>query len=265
MLNETPVVLLCGGRGILLETPTGIVRLNKGLASVRRTPMFWWLLWHYAFHGFEDFTLAVGSNLAEYREALEFGYDATPVRGVGNAYRVPMHGRLRTVRLVETGETAVTGRRLLACAPLLRDARHFAVTYSDTLADVDLAAEYRFHVGSERTCTLLAAKMPVRFRVLGIRQDEFLVRRFADQPVIQNDRINGGFYFFSRAVWDEPFFGAGQQDMTMETHLLESLAAREQLAAYMHPGEWQHLDGERDIGRVQQVAARIEAMWGRPA
>lgn len=254
-LAGTPAVILCGGRGILIEQG-GHHRLNKALIDVHGKPLLWWNLLHYAAHGVRDFILAVGSPAEAFHRTLTQTLQAQALAGAADVYGLNIAGQACQIRVVPTGEVASTATRLLKCAPWLQGAENFCLTYSDTLSDVDLGAEMAFHRRTDSVVTLVSAQMPVRFRVLGLRQGEYTVRGFAAKPVLQNAPINGGFYIATHALLSDGYVNA--DSTAFETEPLEKLASAGKLAAFEHKGAWQHLDCERDLEKLTELARLLE-------
>ena len=253
--EQVPVAILCGGQGVLVEGHDG--RVNKALIEVEGRPLVAWVMLHYALHGASDFVLATGLQGERFDAALL----AAGARADGQSrYRLTLAGRACTVRLVPTPAEATTAERLLACRPSLGDAAHFALTYSDTLSEADLGEEMRFHREQGLVATLLGTTYPVRFRILGIRQGESLVRAFAPRPVIEAASINGGFYLFTAALW-EARYGV-VPGVALENGPLERLAAAGQLAAFDGKAAWQHCDAERDLAPLAAIARGLAARAG---
>ncbi len=73
--------------------------------------------------------------------------------------------------------------------------------------------------------------------------DENLVVDFTEKPQIGEGWINGGFMVFEPKVFD---YIEGD-DVSLEAHVLESLAKDGQLAAFTHEGFWQCVDTLRDL------------------
>ena len=250
-----PTVILCGGNGVAFGTEP---RTNKALIHVNGRPLVWWVMLHYAQHGASRFLLAAGLQ-AERFVALLMAEGATPLAGQGDdgstVYQVKLAGRSCEVRVVVTPERATTTARLLACAPWLADAEHFCLSYSDTLSDVNLGEVLRHHRRRGLLMTLVAARHPVRFRILGIRQGEDLVRALAPRPVIEGASINGGYYVCRGALLRDGNWLS--DDMPLEQGTLEALAAAQQLTSYPHNGAWQPCDAERDLGELERIARGI--------
>lgn len=246
---DVPVVLLCGGRSVVLHAQTP-APCNKALLSVKGKPLLWWVVRHYAQFGARTFVLATGIQSEHFAPALlALGAQAAP--NDPQLFTLQVGERICNIRLVSTGAQANTAQRLLACKRWVEQASRFALTYSDTVSDVDLGAELAFHTSEQRVATLVAAKFPVRFRVLGIRSGESTVRAFASRPVIEAASINGGYYLFNQDIW-QARFGLEQAD-ALETTPLERLAQAGQLAAFAHAGAWQNCDSERDFDCIERM------------
>ena len=252
--NTVPVAILCGGDGVLLDVEPG-KRVNKGLIQVEGKPLFFWVMQHYAMHGATDFVLATGIQSEQFSVALIA--EGATLAGQPDTYALTIANRPCTVRRVITDTKATTAARLLACKPWLLAACCFALTYCDTLSNVDLSAELAFHSEKGVVATLVGATYPVRFRILGIRQDESLVRAFAPRPIIESTYINGGYYIFDQAIWGEQY--GVSADAPLENNPLERLAAAGQLVAFQHKGDWQHYDGERDLASLGRLAHSQQA------
>jgi glucose-1-phosphate cytidylyltransferase len=254
--NQIPVAILCGGKGIILDEQQN-QRLNKGLIQVHDKPLFWWVICHYSLHGATDFILATGFQGERFGAALET-VGATADAGQPGCYVVTIAATTCRVRLVPTAQDATTGERLLACKPWLTQSERFALTYSDTLSDVDLSAEMRFHKSQKLVATLVATQYPVRFRILGIRHGETVVRAFAPRPVIEMASVNGGYYIFTGKLWNDAY--GISKTVALENQPLERLATAGQLAAFDHKGSWQHCDAERDLAELERLAQQIDAL-----
>lgn len=252
-LAEIPVVILCGGKGILVEEQK-CKRINKALVLINEKPLFYWVMLSYAIHGATDFFLAAGFQSEHFDNVLT-RLGAKVVSEQQKTYVLEVADNLCRISVIETPLQATTGSRLLACKPAL-DAlgirENFAVAYSDTLCDVNLSDQLRFHKEHGLIATLLSARLPVRFRIIGVRPNEATVRGFASRPVIETARVNGGFYIFSSAFWQ--FLNTLGDDLPLENLPLEKLANANQLIAYEHNGYWQTCDSERDLSQLHQIS-----------
>lgn len=254
-LDTIPVVVLSGGRGILVDESGR--RVNKALVRINAEPMIAHVMRGYVAAGFRRFVLAVGLQRADLEAMLQAEYGGRPEGREPGAWSIVLDGVACSVRLVDTGVAATTGERLRAVVPCLGDPAVFAVTYSDTLSDVDLKAMLATHRRHGRLATMMATQMPTRFRILGLRPGDPLVRGFLEKALIENDPINGGFYFFQGAALSERYLGNPEPGLVLETTALEQLVEDRQLVAYPYGGAWHYLDSERDIPAVTAVAIRV--------
>lgn len=252
--HEVPVVILCGGQGVVLGEGQS-QRLNKALVRINGKPLFWWGVLHYALHGARQYWLATGLQADHFHKVLreDCGAHADPVQP--DTYWMEIGTQKLQIHLVSTPPEANTAQRLLACRPFLEQAPRFALTYSDTLSDVDLSAELDFHAAQGTVGSLVSTQCPVRFRILGMRQGQTIVRAFAPKPVIEAAAINGGYYLFTQRVWEDAFGLDGQS--ALESAPLDKLVAQQQLTAFEHRGQWQHCDAERDLAPLQRIAQQL--------
>lgn len=258
-LHNVPVVILCGGRKVLLNDGSCIAK-NKALVQVRGKPLFWWVIMQYAIYGASDFILSAGAQAEIFHDSL-LSLNAKQSAGDYNCYVLKVLGQDRQIRLVESGEHTTTGGRILACRSYLNSAKVFAMTYSDTLSDVNLGAVHDFHQKHGLVASLVGAQFPIRFRILGVRYNEIKVRAFASKPVIEAASINGGYYYFTDAIWADEFHL--KKNHALEHETLEALAASKQLAAFDHPGGWQNFDAERDLVEIIYLAKALEMQVAR--
>ncbi len=247
---ETPIVLLCGGRAVSF---VGAEHVPKGLVPIHGRPLFLHVLDRFAEAGFRRFVLATGGGYSAFADAL--GAEGGSPNGDTTSLR--LGGHPCEVTSLATGADTSTAARIAKVRDHLVSAEHFGVHYSDVLSNVDVGAVADAHVAHGRLATLLGARIPTRFRVLGLRPNETRVRGFAARPVIMNDRIVGGYYFFRSAVLSSPHFDVAP-GATLEEAVLDRLAAAGELEAYPFDGTWQYLDAERHVADLE----RLVESWG---
>ena len=97
------------------------------------------------------------------------------------------------ITLLDTGETSMTGGRLLRAHHFLKDEEMFCLTYGDGLSNVDINAVINFHKGHGRLATLTATYPPARFGALVLGSDG-KVKNFEEKPMGDGSMINGGFF-----------------------------------------------------------------------
>lgn len=237
-LNSIPIVILCGGKGIFLNDKGN--RISKALVKINSWPLIFHVINLYYKKGFRKFILASGYQTNELQKFVE------------------NHPFLEaTIQVINTGLDSSTGDRIKMIQPYIK-AEIFGLTYSDTLSDVPLDKVLEHFLLKNLICTLVAAKLPTRFLILGMRLGEDIVRGFTNRPVIENDWINGGFYFFKKKIFSEKYMSQSTTGIVLEEKVLDELVKNQNLAAYKHNGFWQHLDNDRDLIKLKTYIKNLE-------
>jgi glucose-1-phosphate cytidylyltransferase len=255
-----PVLILCGGQGTRLREETEFK--PKPMVEIGGRPILWHIMKGFSTHGFTDFVLCLGYRGDRIKEFF-LNYDALSrdfTVTLGPRGGVTMHGDGGeagwSVTLVDTGEHAMTGARVLRAATRHVKADRFLVTYGDGVSDVDVGALMAFHRASGRIGTVTGVRPPARFGELIAEGD--VVREFSEKPQAHEARINGGFFVFERAFLrylDE------HDGCTLEREPLERLARDEQLAIFKHDGFWQCMDTLRDLQYLDGLWRGGRAPW----
>jgi glucose-1-phosphate cytidylyltransferase len=226
-------VILCGGKGTRLGP--ALEGIPKPLLPIGDRPLLWHLLKIYGAQGFRDFLLCLG-HLAEcFHE--EF---ARPPAGW-------------SVRLLDTGLETPTGGRVKRCEAHVEGDELF-VTYGDGLADIDLHALLSFHRGHGRAATITVARPHVNFGIVELGRGG-AVTAFREKPPMR-DWVNGGFFVFSRRVFDYL-----EDDSVLEREPFERLASDGELMAYRHEGFWACMDTYKDNLTLNEAWASGRAPW----
>ena len=159
------------------------------------------------------------------------------------------------VTLVDTGDSTMTGGRLLRVADYVKDEEAFCLTYGDGVGDNDIAATIAFHRAHGKAATLTAAHLPGRFGSIDIRDDQ--VKKFKEKPRGDGALINGGFFVLTPKVLQYI-----QDDTTVwEQGPLMELADAGELMAYPHHGFWQPMDTLHDKNTLEKLWADDAAPW----
>ncbi len=243
-VSQIPVLVFCGGKGIYVDASG--CRLNKALVPIAGLPMASWVIRLYARHGFRRFFLAAGIQADRLSQALSHVPDKVFPSDL-------------TWEVMETGPDATTWERLGACEDRLASAPVFSLAYCDALADIDLTAMLHTHEKNGTILSLAAVFQPTRFRLLGLRPPDPLVRGFAETPILRTDRINGGFYFTDRRLFAVGRGAARESNgsVSLEGAVLERLIKDRQVAAIPVNAPCFFLDGERDIEAMTGLAHRV--------
>jgi glucose-1-phosphate cytidylyltransferase len=230
-----PVVILCGGRGTRLQEHTQSI--PKPLVEIGGRPILWHVIQIYLAQGFRRFVLLTGYK----GEQIE-DFVATERWPAGT-----------DVRCLPTGQETPTGGRVLLAAQELGD-EPFCATYSDGVADIDLAALVSYHQTHGAAATMTVVRPELQFGVAELNGDG-IVRGFAEKPRSEH-WVNGGFFCFEPTVLD-----VLAADSVLEREPLEQLASRGQLRAFRHEGFWDCMDTYKDAVVLNDLWSQGEAPW----
>lgn len=253
----TKCVILAGGRGTRISEET-LVR-PKPMVEIGGRPLLWHIMKTYAHHGVTDFVVCLGYRGYMIKEYFfNFFLHSSDVTIDIAANRATYHDSRAEpwqVTLVDTGETTLTGGRVLRVRAFLDDDRPFLLTYGDGLANVDVAAQLDFHRRHGKLATMTVVRPPARFGSATVEGGRVVA--FEEKPQASSGLISGGFFVVSPPALEL----VDGDDTAWETTPLERLAAKDELAAWRHEGFWQPMDTLRDKDMLEALWARQEAPW----
>jgi glucose-1-phosphate cytidylyltransferase len=229
------VVILCGGRGTRLREHTQTI--PKPLVEIGGRPILWHVIRIYAEQGFGRFLLCTGHRGELIQRFVR-------ENGLPDGLEI---------ECVDTGEDTPTGGRVARVAERLAEGR-FCVTYADGVADIDLAAQRRFHNEQGRLATMTVVQPELQFGIAELNGDGS-VAGFTEKPRFEG-WINGGFFVFEPGVLDHL-----RPDSVLEHEPLEGLAAAGELSAFRHTGFWDCLDTYKDAVLLNDLWAARRAPW----
>lgn len=249
------VVILAGGLGTRLSEET--VATPKPMVEIGGKPIIWHIMKHYARYGLKEFVIALGykaeviKNYFLHYAQLSCDFTVDLTSGVPVATR--RHQDDWRVHLFDTGMATHTGGRLLRLRAFLGD-EPFMVTYGDGVSDIDLDQLQAFHKQGGRLATVTAVRPPARFGTITFDADD--QPRFVEKRQSDEGWISGGFMIMEPGIFNHLI-----TDHSLETALLEKLAARGDLSAYRHSGFWQCMDTLRDKYNLENLWNGGNAPW----
>jgi glucose-1-phosphate cytidylyltransferase len=250
-------VILAGGLGTRLSEETAM--RPKPMVEVGGKPILWHILKMYAHHGVNDFVICCGYKGYLIKEYFaNYFLHMSDVTFDMRSNQMEVHHRRAEpwkVTLVDTGDSSMTGGRLLRVANYVRDEDAFCFTYGDGVGDIDITSTIAFHRHHGKAATLTATSAPGRFGALDIQGKQ--VRSFKEKPKGDGALINGGFFVLSPRVLEYL-----QDDTSVwEQAPLARLAENGELMAYLHDGFWQPMDTLRDKQLLEELWASGRAPW----
>ncbi|MCJ2022797.1 glucose-1-phosphate cytidylyltransferase [Methylobacterium sp. J-067] len=243
-------VILAGGLGTRLGEETG--SRPKPMVLIGDRPIIWHIMKIYSAYGINDFVVCLGYKGYVIKEyfANYFLHTSDVTFDLANNKLTVHHNTSEPwrVTLVDTGESSMTGGRLLRVKPYLEGEDIFCMTYGDGVSNLNVTALVDFHRQHGGMATLTGVRPPARFGALTLR--DTLVDHFEEKPVGDGSWINGGFFVCGQGVFD---YIEGDETV-WEQQPLRRLAMDQQLHAYLHDGFWQPMDTLRD-------KITLEGMW----
>lgn len=251
-------VILAGGFGTRLSEETAV--RPKPMVEIGTRPILWHIMKIYSHYGIDEFIICCGYKghmIKEYFASYFLHHSDVTFSLRDNSMEVHQNGvEPWKVTLVDTGESSMTGGRLLRVRDYLGDGT-FCLTYGDGVANVDVAALVAFHEQQNTIATLTAAQPPGRFGAFTMHRGENLIRSFKEKPDGDGAWVNAGFFVLEPSVFDYI-----EGDLTVwEQGPMERLATESQLSAYKHHGFWQPMDTLRDKHYLDDLWQRCEAPW----
>lgn len=250
-------VVLCGGLGTRLAEETQL--RPKPMVDVGPKPILWHIMKLYGQHGFKEFVLALGYKAEVIKQyflqyhLLNSNFSVNLREGSPRIHEPALPDW--QVDLIDTGEHTMTGGRLKRLESFLKGEDTFLLTYGDGVADVDLTALVDFHKRHGKLATVTAVRPSARFG--GVQLEGDRVASFNEKPQIGEGWINGGFFVFSRKIFD---YIDGDSTI-LERGPMERLVREGQLMSYKHPGFWQCMDTRREKELLDQLWYEGRAPW----
>ena len=256
-MKDVKTVILCGGMGTRLAEETSL--RPKPMVEIGDRPMLWHIMNLYNTYGYNEFVLALGFK-GDFIKNYFLNYHALMSNisidlSTGKTSFSSSEIEDWNVNLVDTGQNTLTGGRLLRLRELLKNEDYFMVTYGDGLSNVNIEKLVDFHISHQKIATVTAVRPPARFG--GMKISSSIVESFEEKPQSGEASINGGFFVFSKEIFDYL-----EDDKTiLESFPMERLVNDSQLMAYEHNGFWQCMDTVRDRDYLRELYNNGSPPW----
>lgn len=256
MSIETAVIL-AGGRGTRLSEVTAVT--PKPMVEIGPHPVLWHIMKSFDHFGVKRFIICAGYKAYAIKEYfLNYRLHTSDLQIDLRSQSVTFHGRNTDdwqVHVVDTGMETSTGGRLKRIRDLVRDDKHFFMTYGDGLANVDLEALGKFHCTRDEAVTVTAVRAPGRFGSLVLEGER--VREFSEKPLGDGGYISGGFFVLRPRAID----AVSSDETSWEYESLPSLVSRGEVNSYRHEGFWHPMDTLRDWNELNNLWDVGNAPW----
>lgn len=251
------VVLFCGGLGTRLrdfstDTP-------KPLAPIGYRPILWHVMKYYAHFGHTDFVLCLGYKgdaikryFLEYEECLS--NDFTLSQGARRVDLVSRDIEDWRITFADTGLMSNIGQRLKAVERYVSDQDVFLANYSDGVTDFplpELIAEFK-----RRDAIGMFLSVRPHYSTHFVRRDSEGRVLSIDDVVRANAWINGGFFIFSRQIFE--YIRPGEELVEEPFHRLIDAG---KLFAIEYDGFWRCMDTLKDLQALETLIGSGDAPW----
>lgn len=232
--KNIPVVILAGGEYVYINDSG---KSTKAAVEVNGKPLIFHIISYYASYGFKLFYICLGKGSEDILKIVQ---------------NVKFYTDLSDIEIIPvfTGGLNATGSRIFQLKNYLLNYPRFAISYTDTIGDINLNELLKYHDKSQKKITLTAVNLPTRFKILGYTEDSNFVKGFSPKPILDQNLILGGFYFIESSVLNEPIFNSSI-NCNFENDVLPYFIQVKELIYYKHDGFWHYVDSRRDVRIVE--------------
>lgn len=250
------VIILAGGLGTRLQEETEVK--PKPMVEIGGRPILWHIMKLYSHYGFNEFYIALGYKGEVIKKYFVDYFELNGSLKVDfpNA-KVEVYDKECEdwcVNLIETGQVTATGGRVKRMQRWIGN-EPFMMTYGDGVSNINIKELVDFHFANRSIATVSAVRPPARFGGLIFNGNR--VSRFTEKPQAGEGWINGGFFVFEPQIFD---FIEGDAS-SLETDVLEKVAANGELTAFQHNDFWQCMDTLRDKRLLEGLWQDGKAPW----
>ena len=221
------IVILCGGAGSRIAHETN--KIPKPMIMVNRKPILIRIMEHYKKYGFDDFILACGYKFEIIQRYFK------------------KNKRFKKVKIVNTGNKTLTGKRLYKLKKYLKNEENFMLTYGDGISSLNIKKLVKFHKKKNKYATVTAVNPPSAFGELIMKKNK--VKKFNEKKRSKHNWINGGFFVFNIKI----FKLLKNINSMLEDDLMSDLVKNKQLIAYKYLGFWKCLDTYKDKIELEKI------------
>lgn len=253
------VIILCGGVGTRLKEETEYK--PKPMVYIGGKPIIWHIMKIYAYHGYNEFILALGYK-ADYikdfflnQKAFTSDFTLTTKDHKSKFY---LNEREEVdnfkITFVDTGLETLPGERILRCQKYIpkRD-KYFMVTYGDGVCDLNIAELLKFHKKQKTVGTITGVHPRTKFGLVKVNSGGTVIN-FTEKPILPV-WVNGGFMVFDKRLFN--YLKTGES----EHPALKRLAKDKQLSLFRHEGFWFSMDTYREVEELNKLWKSKKPPW----
>lgn len=234
--------------------------IPKPMVPVGDRPILWHVMRYYAHFGHTEFTLCLGYRADVIKDfflryAETAASDFVPSEGGLSVERLRSDVEEWRIKFVDTGLDAPVGQRLLAVRDQSGDDEVFLANYGDVLTDAPLDDLLARFLRSGKMAAFIAVRpTPYTFHLVTTSRQERVTN--LESISTSNLRINGGYFMFRRAIFDE--IGPGED---LVPDILSRLIDRGEVLGFRYDGFWAPMDTVRDWQTLEGYVASGDMPW----
>ena len=255
-------VILAGGFGTRISEESGV--RPKPMVEIGGKPLIWHIMKIYHTQGINDFVILCGYKghmIKEYFANYKLHNSDVTFDFANNEIVHHKNGAEKwKVTLVDTGEDAMTGGRLLRARHHIGNER-FLMTYGDGLSDIDIKKLIASHENTKGAlATVTAVPSPGRFGAFTLKSKDTKVSKFREKPSgdgVEEAWISGGYFVMEPGIFDY----IKDIGTMWEQEPMQKIAQEGKLHAYRHEGFWHPIDTLRDKNVIEKMWAAGKAPW----
>ena len=252
------VVILAGGKGTRISEES--ISKPKPLIEIGNKPIIWHIMKHYSHFGFNDFIICCGYKgnlLKEYFVNYYMHNSDISIDLQNNSLKIKKNNSEPwKISLIDTGESTMTGGRILKLKNILKKEKNFCLTYGDGISDIDIQKLQKFHFKNNKIATVTVVKPQGRYGMIDLDKNN-LVKTFAEKPDGDGSWVNGGFFIFNHKIFN---FLKKSSDI-LEQGPIQKISKRGQLAAFKHLGFWKAMDTLNDKNYLENLWLKNKCPW----
>ena len=237
-LQNTPCVILCGGKGTRLGKLTK--KTPKPLLKVTQFPLVYHIMINYHRYGVKNFILLTGYRHQDFEKYFKSLKESKIIKKTKNSceFKIKLKKEI-SVLIFNTGLNTLKKDRILKIKKKIENDIFF-LTYGDGLGLVNIKQQYKFHLKSKKIVTLLGTNPPSRFGEIKLKKNNVI--SLNEKPLMSQGLINGGYMVLNKKIFT--FFTKIKKEL--EHGIINNLCKKGQVTAYINKKFWQCMDNERE-------------------
>jgi len=230
------VLILAGGLGSRLSEETTVK--PKPMVEIGGKPIIWHIMKTYAHNGYKDFIILIG-------------YKGELLKQYFNEIKEPDW----KIELLETGVGTLKSQRIKMAESLLND-NYFFVAYGDDVSDISPKNVLETHIKIGKVATLTAIPLISEYGIVELNNN-YEVKAFREKSRIEDHWINGGYFCFSREIFNY----LGNENEELEDEIFSRLASEGKIGAHIHDGFWKCMNTYKDKLELDELIKQKKAPW----